>query len=222
MKIITISDTHTYHKRLKLPENADMIICSGDYTNTGTIKEVNSFINWYKDLPYKYKILVNGNHELGWYKNPDLYKNLISNKIIYLEHESIVIDGIKVFGSPYTPEFYYWAWMYNRKDGSEIWKSIPNDTDILITHGPPYGYGDRVKYFKSGEDPNVGCKDLLKRVEEIKPILHVYGHTHHERGSISDGDTLFLNSAICDEEYVPNRLSFYLELDTESRKINIL
>jgi Icc-related predicted phosphoesterase len=108
-----------------------------------------------------------------------------------------MIDGINIWGSPVSPWFYDWA--FNRKRGDDIrkhWDKIPPSTDILITHGPPYGILDKTK---RGE--LVGCKDILPLIEKIKPRLHVFGHIHEENGMKKIGETIFVNGSVLDERY---------------------
>ena len=115
-----------------------------------------------------------------------------------MNDSGITIDGIKIWGSPIQPEFFNWA--FNRKRGAEIdkhWQLIPDDTDILVTHGPPFGYLDETARME-----RVGCVDLLKRIDEIKPKVHVFGHIHEGYGTaINDRDTLFINASVLDEHY---------------------
>ena len=114
-----------------------------------------------------------------------------------MNDSGVTIHGINIWGSPITPWFYDWA--FNRERGVEInkhWKLIPKNTDILITHGPPSGILDLVN-----ADRTVGCEDLLKRINSIKPKVHVFGHIHEAYGSEVSGYTKFINSSILDEHY---------------------
>ena len=125
----------------------------------------------------------------------------------YLQDEAITIEGINFYGSPWQPWFYDWA--FNLQRGDQIrakWDLIPGNTDVLITHGPPLGFGDLTS---AGE--RVGCKDLLEAVERIKPTLHVFGHIHEAVGTHSDGKTTFINASICDLSYRPvNKPCIYI------------
>ncbi len=203
MRITLISDTHTKHESLKLP-GGDMVICAGDVSNRGSFEDLRSFFGWYSKLDYVYKICTAGNHDFFFESGEvglsvDRFLKDYDN-IIYLENSSVTIEGIKIYGSPYTHRFYNWAFNVDRGNPiAEQWAKIPMDTDILITHGPPLGHGDKTI---SGE--RVGCADLLKRVEIVKPILHVFGHIHEGYGMYGSGkDTTFINCSSVDEYYYP-------------------
>src|SRR5579859_1782694 len=205
MKIVAISDTHSYHRQISMPPNADVLVCAGDITWKGELDIIEDFCNWMKELPYKHKVIVLGNHELGIQnsikREPAL--EMIKNAgLHYLEDSSVEIDGVLFYGSPWTPYFYDWEW--NLQRGPEIaekWKKIPDETNVLITHGPPYGILDRTP-----SKENVGCKDLKKRVRELSQLkCHVYGHIHLGGGSIvSINGTTFINASICTEQYQPS------------------
>ncbi len=201
MKIVCISDTHGLHEKIVLPEG-DMIIHAGDCTNFGSTAQVIEFLEWFSKLDYKYKIFIAGNHDWFFeereeslvYGVLDLYP-----EIIYLEDSGVTIENIKIWGSPYQPEFFSWA--FNRKRGEEIkehWNQIPDDTDILITHGPPMRIMDETLTYE-----NVGCEDLLSAVNRIEPKYHIFGHIHNGYGIENIQHITFINASICDEKYNP-------------------
>jgi Icc-related predicted phosphoesterase len=207
MKIVLISDTHNKHTNLFIPQG-DMIMCAGDVSMRGKKEEIHTFLQWFSELPHTYKILIAGNHDRAFEQYPALCKKMIPENVIYLNDGGINIEGINIWGSPITPYFFDWA--FNRYRGLHIqkhWEIIPEDTDILITHGPPLGYGDKLDpMFVRGGVTRVGCEDLLYHIEKIKPKLHVFGHIHEEGGFIkSNGDTLFINASSLDEYYWPRR-----------------
>jgi Icc-related predicted phosphoesterase len=208
MQIVTISDSHNFHRVQLLQtwlddiENKEnsMIIHAGDVSGRGSVQEVTDFLEWYDSLPFKYKILIAGNHDFLFESNPSLIINLLGNfsSVIYLEDTSVTIEGFKIHGSPVQPWFHNWA--FNRQRGDDIikhWEKIPKDTDILITHGPAYLKGDKVS--RGGE--HVGCEDLLRYIEEIKPMLHVSGHIHEGYGHYYNQHTEFVNASILNEDY---------------------
>jgi Icc-related predicted phosphoesterase len=214
-KLVLISDTHTYHTDLKMPEG-DILICSGDYTWKGEIPEVRRFLKWLKELPYKYKIFCNGNHEVEVSKLGNLTRLLVMelkvDNIFYLEDQSVTLEGLKFYGSPRTPAFGWgWAYMYDRRrDGKRIWENIPEDTDILITHGPPYN-----KLDLTSDGDLAGCRDLLYKVLKVKPKLHIFGHIHLQGGShIPTEHTLFVNAAMNDDSYLNVRKPVVVDTDT--------
>jgi Icc-related predicted phosphoesterase len=98
----------------------------------------------------------------------------------YLEHEFVEVEGIKIFGSPYTPEFYDWAFMYKPQEGIHIWNIPHKEIDILVTHGPPLGILDQV------QRGNTGCLDLLNLIHKVKPKYHLFGHIHEAYGEFKD------------------------------------
>ena len=198
MHIVTISDTHNKHEYLEIPDG-DVIIHSGDFSNRGSRDEIDNFLDWYRALPHKIKILVAGNHDKG--TDPDIdeelstyFENLCGHFGVILLNDSETIikcedmSEIKIWGSPVSPTFGHgWAWNRDRDyQIDDSWKKIPKDVDIVVTHGPPYGYTDRV--MRPNIDPdgsylyNVGCKKLLKKLDETSCSMVVSGHIHEARG----------------------------------------
>jgi len=180
MKIWAISDTHGFHEQLVVPIGIDMIIHAGDVSNTRNVgvncNEVALFLNWYENINVKYKLLVAGNHDGSIEHrliNPRDFKS-----VTYLEHEPVEIDGIKFFGSPYTPTFCDWSFMKARHNMHELWQEMPQDTNVLITHGPPWGVLDLTINPKN-EYEVVGDKSLAKRVVNVAPRYHIFGHIHN-------------------------------------------
>lgn len=209
LRIVMISDTHNRHHTMKIPDG-DILIHAGDFSMQGHLPEVSRFNEWLGTLPHKHKIVIAGNHErtfdtLNPTYNPST-KAWLTN-CIYLEHQSTVVsvgpDGpsLKIFGSPYSPEFMSWAFA-NKSPGQaeNRWKDIPNDTDIVVVHGPPHGFGDKLV---SGK--NIGCRELFKRIMEIKPELVVSGHIHCGRGIRTFEGVTFVNAACVDEMYEPTQ-----------------
>lgn len=206
MKIICISDTHSLHRHLTIPEG-DVLIHAGDLSGRGELGVVEDFNNWIGALPHKHKIVIAGNHDFCFEREAEKAEKLLTN-CTYLRDSELVIDGIKFYGSPWQPEFFNWA--FNLKRGAEIrekWDLIPEDTDILITHGPPYGYRDQTM---SGQ--KVGCQDLLERIEEIQPKYHIFGHIHEAYGIERNEQTTFINASSCDLSYRPVNQSVIIEL----------
>lgn len=156
------------------------------------------FLSWFGALPYTHKIFIAGNHDFFFEKeNAKSLSAYMPQEVSYLNDSGVVIEGISIWGSPVTP--WHFDWAFNKKRGKEInrhWSHIPEQTDLLITHGPPYNILDRVI-----NDRPVGCRDLLKRVEEVKPKFHVFGHIHESFGKIQKGGTTFLNVCLLNERY---------------------
>lgn len=197
MKFVAISDTHCRHLNLNLPKG-DVLLHAGDISLKGEKNEIIDFLKWFASLDYRYKIFVAGNHDFFFDKQPgNVIQNIIPQNVIYLKDSGITIEGISIWGSPVTPWFFDWA--FNRFRGITIdrhWQMIPSNTDILITHGPPFGILDTVV-----NGSHVGCKDLLKRVVELKPKVHLCGHIHEGYGKIKKGGIQFINASVLNESY---------------------
>lgn len=254
MKITHISDTHNKHKQLdgKLP-GGDLLIHSGDISSLGRESEVERFVKWFGKQDYMHKVFVAGNHDMTFDREkllrdklahfegiteydtecaegkPEWLTELLDNLpdgVHYLENNSVTIEGIKIWGSPYSPTFGYgWGFNVNRGyDAAQIWNQIPLDTDIVITHSPIYGYNDRT----SNTNENVGCVDLYHRLHEVKPHLHFAGHIHEGYGwgtiPYKDewGDIYTFNASTCNLRYeaIQNPITF--NYDFVSREIEFL
>lgn len=237
MRIVCISDTHNLHHKIreynKLPEG-DVLIHSGDCTSRGGRYEVEEFVNWFMNLKgYGTKIFIAGNHDFAfenvnrphhkgdydWFHHLMNEENLSQSDVVYLEDSEFIINSpefsrpIKFYGSPWQPEFYNWAFNLPRQ-GPELeryWSMIPDDTDVLITHGPPHSCRDFVqdRYGVS----SVGCELLAFHVERVKPLLHVFGHIHYAYGGVHKKDTLFINASVCDERYKPVNKPIIVDLN---------
>ena len=203
MKIVLISDVHCRFHNIKIPK-CDLLISCGDYSFRGTIDEVTDFHFWLNKQNAKYKISLQGNHELGVEKNFNLSKQtaeLVCPGVIFIDEGLIKIEGYKIWCSAITPFFHNWA--YNRHRGEDIkkhWDAIPDDTDILLSHGPAYGILDEVK----GVTGPLGCEDLKNRIKELKNLkLHAYGHVHSGYGKVIIDDITYVNASICNEQFQP-------------------
>lgn len=200
-RIVAISDTHSrHHQFVALPEG-DILIHAGDATVKGTFDEVVEFNRWLGTLPHKHKIFIAGNHDFLFEKSPDMARALMSN-VHYLQDSFVVVEGLKIYGSPWQPRFHDWA--FNLDRGADIrrkWQQIPEDIDILVTHGPPYGILDMVSDRWTGVAEAVGCEELLPIVQHIKPRAHIFGHIHAGYGQLTQDGTQFVNASNCNELY---------------------
>lgn len=206
LKIVTISDVHGKWNKLTIPK-CDILISAGDYSFRGEKNMVEDYHIWLAEQETQYVISVNGNHELWVEKNFEEAK-LIAEKAcpgIYFigESQSFEIEGIKFFGSATTPFFNNWAW--NKYRGTEIqkeWNKIPLDTNILITHGPPYGILDEVTYENGNFKEHAGCSDLYNKIMELDELkYHIFGHIHSASGQKYFHNKTFVNASICGETY---------------------
>jgi Icc-related predicted phosphoesterase len=229
LKITTISDTHNKHEYLNefLP-GGDILICGGDITSRGYITEIENFVKWFDKIDnYDTKIFIAGNHDFGFQDDLTTVKGLLSGykTVEYLQDELIMLDvaGYKdflnVWGTPWQPEFYNWAFNLPRGETlKEKWDMIPVNTDILITHGPPFGKLDFVKY----NTINVGCEELMKKVEEIKPKIHIFGHIHEGYGYVFDGNTHYINASVLDGRYIFKNKPVTFEWDPITNELEFL
>lgn len=198
MKLTFISDTHDKHNSVKV-EPTDFLFHTGDATTKGTLTQVKSFLSWFEKQPAKYKIYVAGNHDWLFQKDPQAAKMLLSEHpdVIYLQDASITLEGLRIYGSPWQPWFYDWAFNANSDKLFLLWEKIPGNTDILLTHGPPHDILDLTK-----RNDKVGCEILRQNVlNRVKPRIHAFGHIHESRGTLKVGDTTFVNSSCLDERY---------------------
>ena len=216
LRIVSFSDAHGLHDDIVMP-NADIAIFSGDagtyrspYNNESSIL---SFIDWYASIKnVKHKIWIAGNHCTSIEHGLVDAKKISEEKgLIYLQHDSIEVEGLKIFGSPYTPTFGY-GWAFNKDRGESIkkyWDEIPMDTEIIVVHGPPYGIHDTVL---NGDQ--VGCKDLLDKVKTIDGLKLVqFGHIHEDYGhSVIDG-VHYANASVLNVRYKLVNKPFVFEVD---------
>jgi Icc-related predicted phosphoesterase len=200
MRLVCVSDTHWYPvKDVSIPDG-DVLIHAGDLTGNGTFMQIRRAGEWLTTLPHKHKIVVAGNHDFLFEKDYNLARHALGdgfNGIQYLQDHVTVIDGVVFYGAPWSVYYNDWAFgLHPGREAKSRWDRIPDGIDVLVTHGPPKGIMD--------EAPNgysLGCEELLQAVRRIKPRLHVFGHIHHSHGVQKHGDTLFVNAAICDEDY---------------------
>jgi|ERR1700722_19656758 len=204
-RIVPVSDTHSYHRKVEVPDG-DIFVHSGDITFRGEMAILEDFCKWMKELPHKHKLVVFGNHDnFTHYNKFAIAKKLIEDAGATLLHNSeTTIDGLKFYGSPHTPTFYDWYWMIDRgKRMAENWRAIPDDVNVLITHGPPHRILDEAPR-GLGQFDNVGCEDLLARIKELKKLrLHIFGHIHNSFGTAEKDGVIFVNAATCTEKYQP-------------------
>lgn len=197
MRIASISDTHGQHRSFtKSIPDCDLLIHAGDFMYSGwELAEIRDFDSWLGELPAKEIIVVAGNHDVLFEKEPDAARKLLTNAH-YLQESGLTINGLTIWGSPFTPRFYDWAFMSKR--GEEMrrhWDRIPKNTNILVTHGPPKSVLDMA------EGIECGCEELLLAVVRVEPEIHVFGHIHSGHGRAEIGKTRFINAAVLDELY---------------------
>jgi Icc-related predicted phosphoesterase len=227
-RITFISDTHTKHDKVSgFLTGGDILIHAGDLTSRGFLTEIENFTKWYDKIDnYDTKVFICGNHDFGFEYDNEKVKGLLTGykTIDYLQDDWMDVgedidNMVKIWGTPWQPEFHNWAFNLPRGDKlKEKWDMIPVDTDILITHGPPFGKLDYVPY----DNVNVGCEELMKRVQEIKPKIHVFGHIHEGYGYVFDGNTHFINAAVLNGRYEYRNKPVTVDWDPETNQIEFI
>lgn len=212
VRVCMLSDTHNKHGQVQVPE-CDLLIHAGDSTSLGSPGEVEAFLEWFDAQPATHKAYIYGNHEVGVGRDPAVRKRLAQQfpNLHYLEDSAVTLAGLKVYGSPYSAAFGYgWAFQVQRgPEARDHWAQIPDDTDILVTHGPALGFGDVVSF--TGD--RVGDLDLLERVTQVKPKVFCSGHLHQQpQQVIVAGPTTYVNASIVDDRYIVTNNPVVLEV----------
>lgn len=192
--VVAMADTHGFHDKLVVPDG-DVLVHAGDLSEMGTRPQLERVRDWLRGLPHEHKVVIAGNHDFLFQDDPEVARALFS-EFIYLEDAGATVAGLRVWGSPWQPWFHSWAFNLHRGPPiDEKWRLIPEGLDLLVTHGPPAGYGDRC--FDGRE---VGCADLLRHLHRAKPRFHLFGHIHEARGQWDLGATRACNvtTAECD------------------------
>lgn len=210
MRIILISDTHERHDEVKVPDG-DILIHAGDFTMHGEFRQIARFNKWMGKLPHKHKLVIAGNHDRTLELQPELAEPLLTN-VTYLRDRMVEVEGIKIYGSPWTPFFHSDYWRFHTKTDTErvqLWDKIPEGLDILVTHGPP-------KYVLDGtlEGDYAGDRQLYEAVHRVKPKIHVFGHIHEDYGHeiATGGDINFYNASVVDRLYQVRNEPWVLEV----------
>jgi predicted phosphodiesterase len=213
VRFVCLSDTHNRARHIKVP-SGDVLLHAGDFSGQGDEKDVLNFSKFLSSQPHTHKVVIAGNHDLSFdLENQGTLQRdflnmrgkdaaAIKSKLtgcIYLEDSACVVEGYRIWGSPWTPTFFDWG--FNLDRGEKIaakWALIPNDTEILITHGPPFGIQDTCQ-----DGFRAGCQDLLEKIQNVKPLVHVFGHIHEAYGVTHTENTTFINASNCTLRYQP-------------------
>lgn len=210
MRIAAISDTHEQHRALTIPK-CDILVCAGDITNTGSMAAAEDFNSWCGELRRDGVVgeivLIAGNHDLTAERNPSHWCNIFTDAI-YLEHFGEDVCGLNFFGSPWTPKFGVgWAFNATKSQLATLWQQIPDNVDILVTHGPPKGCQDM-----TDRGVAAGCEDLRLAINRTKPILHICGHIHEGYGVGRVHETVVMNASSCNLQYKPVNAPLVFEI----------
>ncbi len=214
MRIVFISDTHTLHDAVEVPEG-DVLVHAGDFSSRGLTHEVTAFAEWFRRHGHPHKIVVAGNHDFLCEREPEKAREILGD-VTYLDTEGVVVEGLKVWGSPWQPWFHDWA--FNLPRGEELaehWALAPSGVDMLVTHSPPMGCLDRTV---RGE--HVGCADLEAALLRIQPRVHVFGHIHEAAGTVVRHDeSLAINASNCDVRYRPVNPAVCVDWDVDGPRL---
>jgi len=220
IRFVCLSDTHC--RPVESVPEGDVLLHAGDFSMTGTVVQVRSFNNFLGTLPHKHKIVIAGNHDVtfhedfydekwrSFHKTKEIsdFKKLLTN-CTYIEDEMVVVEGIRIWGSPWQPEFCDWAFNLQRGlELKEMWDLIPVGADIIMTHGPVHRFVDKTRSLESA-----GCEDLAEAVKRVKPIVHISGHIHEAYGHVNSGNQHFINASICTIRYQPENLPIVFDLE---------
>ena len=221
MTVCCISDLHSQLPEWRHP-SGDVVIFAGDFTGPRSyhlqVPATEQFLKWFADLPFAHKLLVAGNHDGVPCLQPALFKDMLAAypSVTYLEDSAVTINNHVFYGSPHTPKFMDWYFMKSESQLDRLYKSVPLDTSVLITHGPPYGILDWTIYAGS----HVGSHALLrltKRLPDLK--LHVFGHIHESYGIVTDTH-VSANVSQLNDRYALTNPPIYLTL--EGNQCNLL
>jgi Icc-related predicted phosphoesterase len=236
MKITILSDTHTKHRYCEndLP-GGDLLIHAGDFMNSGyNPMDAIEFFQWFDEIEnYDFKVFIAGNHDRWMQDKTEESRGILTGykTIEYLQDDWMTVGDsdphdpnvktAKIYGSPWQPEFYNWAFNLPR-NGEELkakWDMIPEDVDILITHGPAWGFLDDVE---GNRNVHLGCELLAERIKQIKPKIHICGHIHSGYGHYFDGYTHYFNASVLNERYSYSHLPWNIDWDPITNEIKFL
>ena len=211
MKISCLSDLHGFLINKYMIPECDLIIISGDlcpvvnHNVNFQVKWLNEdFNNWCKSLDTPV-ICCGGNHDWAYEKCPE---KIFNKDYTYLHERGIKFKDINIFGLNWQLTFYNWAFNLPEEELAKKWELIPDDTDIIICHGPAYGYGDLVPGQPNYRDDDawpqaehVGSPSMLRKIEQVSPRLYCHGHIHSGYGSYKHNETIIVNASLLNEQY---------------------
>lgn len=198
--LTSISDSHGQHLDIELPGGDILLHCGDIAHHRGDGRELMSFLGWLQSQPYEHKIFICGNHDFLFQDHPAAVAQMIAKyDVTYLQDSSVKACGLNIWGSPWQPAFHNWAYNLPR-GGPELaakWAAIPDDTNILLTHGPPYGVGDMTSRGEAA-----GCTALLRRLPELKQLKASFGgHIHEGYGIREVAGVPCINCSVLDYKY---------------------
>lgn len=210
MRVVAVADTHMFEADLPSVPDGDVFVHAGDLLRGGSLAELEVVAEWLRALPHRHKVIVAGNHDGCFQTHPAEARALLGGPI-YLEDAGAIVCGVRFFGSPWQPTYNDWA--FNLPRGAALaakWAAIPEGLDVLVTHGPPAGIGDR-----GPMAGRAGCDDLRHRVAVARPALHLFGHIHQDGGLWHLGPTCFANVTTWECE----RAATVVDYDPATKKV---
>ncbi|MGZ5231283.1 MAG: metallophosphatase domain-containing protein [Burkholderiales bacterium] len=220
IRFVCVSDTHSKLDKVAIPDG-DVLVHTGDLSRVGAVNDLAEQFKLLNKMPHEHIVAIAGNHDHGLQHIPDLAKLYGRRypRVRYLDSTSAEVAGVKLWGSPWTPWFLDWAFNFPRGDAGEQeatlhYAGIPDDTQLLITHGPPRGVLDQLDERGSEPFAHVGSIALRKRIDSLPRLrAHVFWHIHSQYGTQRDGNVLFVNAATCTEQYQPTNPPIVLDWD---------
>ena len=200
MKVVAFSDTHGKHRLVYDVTEGDVLLFAGDMTEHGRLREVQDFADWMESFDHEFKLAIAGNHDYCFedHRREEAVEELESRGITYLENSSVEYRGLTFYGSPFSDTFD--KYVFNDGFGE-----IPEETDVLVTHGPPEGVLDEL-----GEYGHIGSEELKKVLEDESFEAHIFGHVHQQHGREDDS----YNVSLVNPELVLEEEPYVLEIDT--------
>jgi hypothetical protein len=197
VRIVAVADTHLFHDDLVIPDG-DVFVHAGDLCRGGDLDELREAAAWIADLPHAHKVIVAGNHDWAFVHESAAARELLGGAT-YLQDSEALIEGLRFYGSPWQPAFHDWAFNLPRGPAlAAVWSKIPHGIDVLVTHSPPEGIGDR-----SPVGGRAGCVDLRTRIAVVRPRLHLFGHIHQDGGLWERDGTVHANVTTWECERAP-------------------
>ncbi len=197
MRLVIVSDTHSRHENLA-PLSGEVLIHCGDFCNgfSGDEDDLVCLDDWFARQPFDLILCTGGNHDFVAQGRHAAGRNVFQNAV-YLQDSPFVFRSVHFYGAPWVPQLQGWAYYLSDSELKVKWKLIPDNTDVLITHTPPW------RILDSPTNPRIhaGCSHLLARVDELKPTIHCFGHNHASHGRRNTTSTAFLNASVVNSQY---------------------
>ena len=216
IRLVFISDTHGFHD-IAVPAG-DVLIHAGDGCSRGTLEEAQRWGAFLGAQPHRHKLAIVGNHDRCFESDLETARQALPPAVTFMHDSGCELEGVRYWGAPWQPWFLSWA--FNLARGPELakkWALIPDDTDVLVTHGPPHGILDR-----TDADLEVGCEELLVALQRVRPRVHAFGHIHEGYGVVQRDGTMFINASTCTLRYRPTNAAIVVDLPRDRAQPPVL